>query len=272
MRHRRQVRRRRSRSCSPRASSRCSTRSPRRSCPRRARPAQKPPRVGPFIASMVAEAYDAREQRIFLDGVLRGRSRHAVEMHGVPFMAATAAQRIAVLEQLDREQLEYMRRLGRGAQSRRARAPFSNDERACAARLLHVGDRLHAGDALRRNAGPLRALRPVCAGREIVGAACIERDSPRFRGLPRARQLRRTRPRRRSSGSRSSTAATSTDGPSRFAATRSVRTTANTFRVVDGLLTVAYDEYADFDGAVRPHLLRRAVFALSPAHRVPIRR
>ena len=81
--------------------------------PETSTPGAKAARVGPFIASMVAEVYDAREQRIFLDGVLRV-DRESVEMHGVPFMTATAAQRTAVLEQLDREQLEYTRRLGRG--------------------------------------------------------------------------------------------------------------------------------------------------------------
>ena len=80
--------------------------------PETSTPGAKAARVGPFMASMVAEAYDASEQQIFRDG-LREVDRTCLEMHGVSFMAATGAQRFAVLEQLDRGQLEHMKRLER---------------------------------------------------------------------------------------------------------------------------------------------------------------
>lgn len=75
-------------------------------------PGAKAAGVGPFMAMMVAEGYDAREQEIFRDG-LRKLERECLAMHGAPFMGARPAQRVAVLEELDREQLQYMRRLER---------------------------------------------------------------------------------------------------------------------------------------------------------------
>ncbi len=47
---------------------------------------------------------------------------------------------------------------------------------------------------------------------------------------------------------------------------------ADTFRVQDGLLTVAYDGYASFDEQFGHLFYARAVLALSAAHRVPVRR
>lgn len=68
--------------------------------------------VGPFIAMMVAEAYDGREQQVFREGLVE-LEHECVQMHGVGFMAASEAQRVALLHELDREQFEYMRRLER---------------------------------------------------------------------------------------------------------------------------------------------------------------
>ena len=74
-------------------------------------PGAKAAGVGPFIATMVADTYDPREQRIFLDGLaaLEDESR---AQNGGGFMASSPAQRVALLERLDREALEYMRRPG----------------------------------------------------------------------------------------------------------------------------------------------------------------
>jgi hypothetical protein len=60
---------------------------------------------------MVTDTYDPREQRTFLDGLatLQAECR---EQHGVDFMAASGPQRVALLERLDREAIEYMRALG----------------------------------------------------------------------------------------------------------------------------------------------------------------
>src|SRR5690606_41385364 len=59
------------------------------------------------------------------------------------------------------------------APARRARALFSDDEGARAARVLHVRDRLYAGDALRRGAGTLRSVRAAFARGQAMGAARV---------------------------------------------------------------------------------------------------
>lgn len=71
-------------------------------------PGAKAAGVGPFMALMVTDVYDAREQRTFVDGLAR-LEREGVALNGVPFLQASAAQRVALLEKLDREALEFMR-------------------------------------------------------------------------------------------------------------------------------------------------------------------
>jgi hypothetical protein len=77
-------------------------------------PGAKAAGVGTFIATMVTDTYDPREQRLFLDGVatLEYESR---AQNGGGFMASSPVQRVALLERLDREAIEYMRRPGADA-------------------------------------------------------------------------------------------------------------------------------------------------------------
>lgn len=72
-------------------------------------PGAKAAGVGPFMAVMVRDAYSPSERRIFLDGLgtLESECR---AMHGRAFLAATPAERLALVERLDREQYDYMRR------------------------------------------------------------------------------------------------------------------------------------------------------------------
>jgi len=70
-------------------------------------PGAKAAHVGAFMAVMVTDTYEEREQGIFRDGL------KALNDGG--FMAATPAQRLARLEQLDREQKAYMDARQRGA-------------------------------------------------------------------------------------------------------------------------------------------------------------
>lgn len=74
-------------------------------------PGAKAAGVGAFIAVMVRDTYDPREQRMFVDGIatLEDESR---AQNGGGFMASSPAQRVALLERLDREAIEYMRRPG----------------------------------------------------------------------------------------------------------------------------------------------------------------
>ena len=60
-------------------------------------PGAKAAGVGPFIAVMVRDTYDPREQRVFVDGLatLEDESR---AQNGGGFMASSPAQRVALLE------------------------------------------------------------------------------------------------------------------------------------------------------------------------------
>jgi len=70
-------------------------------------PGAKAAHVGGFMAVMVTDTYEEREQGIFRDGLKA--------LSDAGYMAATPAQRLARLEQLDREQKAHMDARQRGA-------------------------------------------------------------------------------------------------------------------------------------------------------------
>src|SRR6266508_2872138 len=70
-------------------------------------PGAKAAHVGPFMALMVTDTYDDRQQGVFRDGIRK--------LNDAGFMTKTAAQRLAFLEQLDREQKAYMDARAQGA-------------------------------------------------------------------------------------------------------------------------------------------------------------
>ncbi len=70
-------------------------------------PGAKAAQVGAFMALMVTDTYDERDQKIFREG-MRKLDAACQTMHRVSFMAASPAQRLALLEQTDREQKAYM--------------------------------------------------------------------------------------------------------------------------------------------------------------------
>jgi hypothetical protein len=74
-------------------------------------PGAKAAGVGPFIATMVADTYDPREQRLFRAGI-ETLERESRRQNGGGFMASSPAQRLALLERIDREAIEYMREPG----------------------------------------------------------------------------------------------------------------------------------------------------------------
>src|SRR6185295_4866564 len=75
--------------------------------PETSTPGAKAAKTGAFMALMVTEAYDARQQQVFRAGL--GQVDEACRAaHGVPFMQATPAQRLSVVEALDREQKSAM--------------------------------------------------------------------------------------------------------------------------------------------------------------------
>jgi len=75
-------------------------------------PGAKAAGVGPFIAMMVVDTYDGREQETFRAG-LRTLEDECHDLHRTSFMAATPAQRTVLLKKLDAEQLQFMRTAGK---------------------------------------------------------------------------------------------------------------------------------------------------------------
>jgi len=63
-------------------------------------PGAKAAHVGAFMALMVTDTYEDREQQIFRAGMR--------QLEQASFMAAKPAERLALLERLDREQKVYM--------------------------------------------------------------------------------------------------------------------------------------------------------------------
>src|SRR6185437_6206986 len=70
-------------------------------------PGAKAAQVGPFMALMVTDTYSDGEQATFRDG-MRKLDQACQAMHHASFIEATPPQRLALLEQLDREQKAYM--------------------------------------------------------------------------------------------------------------------------------------------------------------------
>ena len=77
-------------------------------------PGAKAAGVGPFMALMVTDVYDSREQKIFRNGLATLQSE-CRKLHGTDFMSAAPTQRTTLLEQFDREQYEYTRQHPNGA-------------------------------------------------------------------------------------------------------------------------------------------------------------
>jgi hypothetical protein len=70
-------------------------------------PGAKAAQVGAFMALMVVDTYEPRDQKIFRDGMASLDAACQQSQH-TSFMKATPAQRLAVLEALDREQKAAM--------------------------------------------------------------------------------------------------------------------------------------------------------------------
>ncbi len=80
-------------------------------------PGAKAARVGAFMALMVTDTYEAKDQQVFRDGMasLDAASQQANQ---VAFMQATPAQRLALLETLDREAKDYLERRNAAREAR----------------------------------------------------------------------------------------------------------------------------------------------------------
>jgi hypothetical protein len=69
-------------------------------------PGAKATKTGAFMALMVTDTYDDRDQETFRSG-MRQLNEASTRAHGSDFMASTPAQRLALLENLDREQKQH---------------------------------------------------------------------------------------------------------------------------------------------------------------------
>ena len=74
--------------------------------PETSTPGAKAAQVGAFMALMVTDAYGDSDQQVFKNG-MQQRDTACRQMHKTGFMAATPAQRLALLDQIDKEQKKY---------------------------------------------------------------------------------------------------------------------------------------------------------------------
>ena len=74
--------------------------------PETSTPGAKAAKTGAFMALMVTDSYDARDRKIFRDGMAELDSRSKKD-NGATFMSATPPQRLALLEKVDREQRSH---------------------------------------------------------------------------------------------------------------------------------------------------------------------
>lgn len=70
-------------------------------------PGAKAAKTGAFMAVMVRDSYDARDRKVFRDG-MRSLDEASQKANKASFMKATPAQRLALLEGLDRDAKSYM--------------------------------------------------------------------------------------------------------------------------------------------------------------------
>jgi hypothetical protein len=74
--------------------------------PETSTPGAKAARVGAFMALMVTDTYDEKDRKIFRDG-MRALDDASRKTNNAAFMVATPAQRLALLETIDKEQKAY---------------------------------------------------------------------------------------------------------------------------------------------------------------------
>jgi hypothetical protein len=75
--------------------------------PETSTPGAKAAKTGAFMALSATDVYTAENQAVFRDGLRKVDEACAAD-HGKPFMAATPAERLSVLQSLDREQMAAM--------------------------------------------------------------------------------------------------------------------------------------------------------------------
>ena len=103
--------------------------------PETSTPGAKAAKVGAFMALMVTEVYDERERQVFQQG-LRQLDEACRQAHASSFMQASAAQRLSLVEALDREQHAVMEDRAPKLRVRAPASPSASDEPAHYFRLM----------------------------------------------------------------------------------------------------------------------------------------
>jgi hypothetical protein len=103
--------------------------------PETSTPGAKAAKTGAFMALMVTDVYTAPAQQVFRDG-MRSVDEACRRANGTAFMQATAAQRLSVLEALDREQKRVMEARVPEPSNRAPAPASSNDEPAHYFRMM----------------------------------------------------------------------------------------------------------------------------------------
>ena len=91
-------------------------------------PGAKAAKTGAFMALMVSEAYTPRNQPIFRDGMRLLDEACRAAANGATFMQATPAERLSLLEALDREQKTVIEERAEAPRSRAPAAASDPDE------------------------------------------------------------------------------------------------------------------------------------------------
>ncbi len=103
--------------------------------PETSTPGAKAAKAGAFMALMVTDAYTERAQGVFRDG-MRELDEACRKAHAVSFMAASPAQRLVLIEALDREQKTTMEERASSPRSRAPAAASAGDEPAHYFRMM----------------------------------------------------------------------------------------------------------------------------------------
>jgi hypothetical protein len=94
--------------------------------PETSTPGAKAAKTGAFMALMVKDSYDPKDQQIFRDG-MRSVDDETRKAHNATFMAATPEQRLAVLERLDRVQRAHSVARENAQRTKKGLAPLPPD-------------------------------------------------------------------------------------------------------------------------------------------------
>ncbi|MDQ3949405.1 MAG: gluconate 2-dehydrogenase subunit 3 family protein [Gemmatimonadota bacterium] len=121
-------------------------------------PGAKAAKTGAFIALMVTDSYNARDQKIFRDG-MRKLDEASRKANNASFMSATPQQRLSLLESLDREQKAVSDARERAARRARGLADIPAEAKAGEA---HLPDQ----------------RREAALGTDVGAATAITADSP----------------------------------------------------------------------------------------------